>query len=175
MIEENINVEDGINPAESQQELEDNFMKLLTNEESDPVKVDDYDVYVVFQRPAFRDKYKARAWSSKKLKEFGFDNADDEDPEFAYFIRSWATVNSHVVKLFVADENGSVSIEGRPCSEYEYDPKNDLDYSSVFEKYVIEELYNKNQQEDVFIASAVLMYTRWVNTFQFDGDDIKNS
>lgn len=168
-------LDEGINPAQNEEELEDNFMKLVTNEPTDPVQVDDYGVYVVFQRPAFRDKYKARAWSSKKLKEFGFDDAETEDPEFAYFIRSWATVNSHVTKLFVEDENGSVAINGTTCSEYEYSPETDLDYSSVFEKYVIEELYNKNKQEDIFIASAVLLYTRWVNTFQFDGDDIKNS
>jgi len=175
MVEENLNLDEGINPAQTEEELEDNFMKLMTNEPSDPVQIDEYDVYVVFQRPAFKDKYKARAWASKKLKEFGFENPDVEDPEFAYFIRSWATVNSHVVKLFVGDEAGSVSIEGKPFSEYEYNSETDLDYSSVFEKYVVEELYNKNQQEDIFIASAVLMYTRWVNTFQFDGDDIKNS
>lgn len=175
MSEETLN---DLNPAmdvTSEEQLEDNFMQLLTNDPSDPVKVENYDVYVVFQRPAFKDKYKARAWASKKLKEFGFENADSEDPELSYFIRSWATVNSHVIKLFYKDENGSTAIKGEPYSEYEFDPKKDLDYASVFEKYAVEELYNKGEQEDMFVASGILMYTRWMNKFEFDGDDIKNS
>jgi len=177
--------ENNVNPQENDEffaneseiaDLEENFMQVLTNDPSDPIPLEGYDVAIVLQRPSFRDKYKFRAWSSKKLKEFGFSDAEEEDPELAYFIRSWGAVNSHVVSLFYKDEaNGSVKINGETFSEYVYKPEEDLDYTSVFEKYAIEEIYNKGKSEDMFIAAGIIAYTQWMEKFQFTGDDIKNS
>lgn len=157
------------------QELENKVMSILSNDPSDPVYLQEYDVYLVFQRPSFKDKYKARAWALKKLKEFGYDDANAEDPELSYFFRSWGTVNSHVRKVLYFDEKGSHKLQGKTYSEYEYTPEKDLDYSSVFEKYAIEVIYGAGEPEDVFVASAIIAYTRWVEHFSLDGDDIKNS
>jgi hypothetical protein len=132
-------------------------------------------VYVVFQRPSFKDKYRHRAWASKKLKEFGYNDAEVEDPDLAYFVRSWGAVNSHVLKLFYKNEAGTHKIGGEQYAEYLFDSESDLDYGSVFEKYTIEEVYNNNQAEDSFVAAGIIAYTKWSDTFTLTGDDIKNS
>jgi len=156
-------------------ETEEKVMGILFNEPSDPVKLNDYDVYVVLKRPSFKDKYKGRAWGSKKLREFGYGDASEEDPELAYFFRMWGAVNASVQKVLIPDEKGKVSIEGKPYAEYSYDPSKDVDYSGPFEKYAIEEVFNKGGQEDMFVASGIIAYTRWTDYFSVDGDDIKNS
>lgn len=170
-VNENGNTPQVPNNPENEQKL----MNLLSNEPSDTVKLDDYDVYVVFQRPTFKDKYKHRAWASKKLKEFGYQDAETEDPDLAYFIRSWGAVNSHVVKLLYKSETGSYTLEGEKYAEYAYDSETDLSYDSLFEKYTIEEIYNKGGAEDAFVASGIIAYTRWSDEFTLTGDDIKNS
>lgn len=157
------------------QEIEEKVMDILSNDPSDPVKLDNYDVYVVFQRPTFKDKYKGRAWGAKKLREFGYGDAILEDPELVYFFRMWGNVNTAVKKLYYQDDNGERAIEGKAYSEYSYNPEKDLDYGSVFEKYAIEEVFNKTGDEDMFVASGIIAFTAWSDKFSVSGDDIKNS
>jgi len=166
-----------INEMQEQEaeETEARVMDILTNDPSDPVQLEGYDVYVMFQRPAFKEKYRHRAWASKKLKEFGYTDAEAEDPDLAYFVRSWGAVNSHVVKLFYKSDTGSHTLGGEKYAEYSFNAETDLDYGSVFEKYTIEEVYNNNQPEDSFVAAGIIAYTRWVEKFTLTGDDIKNS
>ena len=157
------------------QDTEDKIVGMLTNDPSAPVKLSEYDVFLVFKRPPFKEKYRGRAWSTKKLREFGYDDASREDPETAYFFRSWGIVNTYVHKLYYKDENGDKTIKGEAYSEYPFDPEKDLDYSYVFEKYAIEELFEKGKPEDLFVAAGIIAYSRWMEHFSVDGDDIKNS
>lgn len=164
-----------VNETPASPEDEQKLMNLLSNEPSDPVRLEGYDVYVVFQRPSFKDKYRHRAWASKKLKEFGYADAETEDPDLAYFIRSWGAVNSHVSKLLYKSEQGDYVIDDEKYAEYTFDQQKELTYESLFEKYTIEEIYNKNYAEDAFVAAGIIAYTKWSDTFTLTGDDIKNS
>ncbi len=156
-------------------EVEDKVMNILSNEPSDPVKLDNYNVYVVFKRPSFKDKYKGRAWGSKKLKEIGYDDATEEDPEIAYFFRMWGSVNTSVKRLLAQDDEGDITLDEQTYSDYPYNAKTDMEYSGPFEKYAIEEIFNHGGQEDMFVAAGIIAYTRWTERFSISGDDIKNS
>jgi len=159
----------------NEEEIETKVLSMLSNEPSEPVKLSDHDVYVVFQRPPFTDKYKARSWSSRKMKEFGYTNIDEEDPDLGYFLRSWGAVNTHVKEIYYFDEDGEIEINQRTYSPYNYNPETDKDYEYLLEKFAIEEYYNKGKSEDMLIASAIIAYTEWFDSFNVDGDDIKNS
>lgn len=147
------------------------LIELLTNKPSEPLQVNNSEVRVVFQAPAFADKYKGRAWSSKKLREIGL--SDEDDPDLSYYFRYWGTLNSYVSHLYVEDAEGEIKIEGESYSEYSFDPKKDLDYKSVFEKYVLEEMYPRGLDE-AFVTSAIMLHMGWVRDRALEEADIKN-
>ena len=155
-------------------ETEDKLMKILTNEPSEPFKVGEYDVYVVFQRPPFKDKYKGRVWATKKIKEFGF-SSPDEDPLISNFVRLWGTVNNSVTSVYYQDDKGRTTLDGKTYSEYKFDPSKDKDYGNVLEKYTVEEVYNKGQSDELFISEVVVAYTKWSNDGTLEEPELKNS
>lgn len=152
---------------------EERLVRALTNEPSEPVAVGD--VFIVFQRPRFQDKYKGRVWATKRLKEFGVEDEDD-DPEFAFYIRYWGTLNTFVKTIYVPDEDGKVKLKGKRYSEYPYDRKTDLDYGSVFEKYVLGEIYENGGREDEFVAEAISAHMAWSEEMtEPTEEEVKNS
>jgi hypothetical protein len=158
--------------AENFEEKEIKLIDLLRNKPSEPIAIEDSKTRVVFQAPGFKDKYKGRAWSSKKLKEIGVDFDDDQD--LAYYFRYWGTLNTYVKNIYIEDENGSIKLEGKKYSEYSYDPSTDLDYKSIFEKYVVEEMYPRGLDES-FVTACVLSHMNWVRDRALEEVDIKNS
>lgn len=163
------------NPEQLEQ-VEERLIRSLTNEPSAPIKLENYDVYVVFQRPAFSEKYKGRAWAAKKLRSFGLGDAVEEDPDLTYFFRYWGTLNTYVKRILIpAEKNGDIIVEGKHYVDYTYDPRREYDYSSLFEKYVIEEQYNKGYAEDAFVSDVITAHVEWLAENTVPEEDIKNS
>jgi hypothetical protein len=156
---------------ENQEEKDIKLIELLTNKPSEPLEIEDSKVRVVFQAPAFTEKYKGRAWASKKLKEIGLEFDDDQD--LAYYFRYWGTLNSYVKHLYVENSSGSVKIGDKKYVEYGYDSATDLNYKSLFEKYVIEEMYPRGLDEP-FVTSCILAHMNWVRDRAMEEVDIKN-
>lgn len=148
------------------------FIELLTNKPSDPISIKNSRVRVVFQAPSFTDKYKGRSWATKKLKEIGI--TDSEDEELAYYFRYWGTLNVHVKKLYVESDSGEISIEDKKYYEYTIDREKDLNYSFVFEKYVFEEMVPRGLDEG-FVTSTILAHIDWIRDRALEEADIKNS
>lgn len=161
--------------SEKEQRTEEAVVSILTNDPSAPVQIPDYPVKVTFQRPKLTDKFKGRNWANKKLKEIGVD-LDDPGDTTAFFFRYWGSLNSFVKSVLVEDENGDIKSEGKTYRAYEFDPHIDVDYSSVFEKYVIEEIYNKGGNEEAFVSNAIVAHAQWVTGEELpEEDDVKNS
>lgn len=156
---------------ENQEEKDIKLIELLTNKPSEPLEIEDSKVRVVFQAPAFADKYKGRAWASKKLKEIGLDFDDDQD--LAYYFRYWGTLNSYVKHLYVEASSGKVKIADKKYSEYEFNPSEDLNYKSLFEKFVLEEMYPRGLDES-FVTACILAHMGWVRDRAMEEVDIKN-
>jgi len=161
--------------ATTTEKLESQLMGILTNEPSRPRKLEHFNVYVIFQRPAFKDKYKGRVWSSKKLRDIGFTNPTEEDPELSYFFRYWGTLNTFVIKILTPNKGGIHKIGGEQYEEYLYNPETDLDYSSLLEKYVLDELYPKGTSEEMFISDMIVEHANWLDESSVEEDDLKNS
>lgn len=154
-------------------EVEDFVLAALTNEPSDPLAVDSYKVRVVFKRPAMIDKFRQRTWAAKKLKEI---ESSDDDPQTQFFFRYWGTLNSYVDKILIEDGDGLVKVGGKKYREYFFDPKTDLDYKSLFEKYVMEEVYNKGFSEEAFVSAVIMVHANWVSEHaKIAEGDVKNS
>lgn len=147
------------------------LIELLTNKPSDPLKVENSNARVVFQAPAFTDKYKGRSWSSKKLKDIGL--SEEDDPDLSYYFRYWGTLNAYVSKIYVLSDSGDVTIDGESYSEYVFDPEKDLDYKFLFEKYVLEEMYPRGLDES-FVTSCIILHMNWVKDRAMEEADIKN-
>lgn len=161
------------NTEENLEQTEAVVMQILTNDPSDPIQIAGYPVRVVFQRPKLADKYKARAWSMKKLKELGI-SRDDE--EMNIYFTYWGVLNGYVRRLLVEDEAGSIRMEGKRYRDYTYDPASDLDYGSLFEKYVVEEVYNKGQNDEPFVWAVITAQLEWLSpTTELQEDNVKNS
>lgn len=159
----------------SPEETEEAVMSILTNEPSEPLKVGKYPVRVVFKRPSMVVKFRQRTWASKKLKAFGI-YSDGDDQNTAFFFRYWGTLNAYVTRLLVEDAKGTVKLEGKTYSEYVYDEDVDADYLSVFEKYAMEEIYNKGMSEEAFVSDAIVAHADWLESAAVPKeDDIKNS
>lgn len=158
--------------AEFSEDKDIKLIDLLKNKPSDPIEIENSKTRVVFQAPNFTDKYKGRAWASKKLKEIGLEFDDDQD--LAYYFRYWGTLNTYVKKVYFEDESGDFKLEGKKYSEYQYDPSKDLDYKSLFEKYVVEEMYPRGLDES-FVTSCILSHMNWVKDRALEEADIKNS
>lgn len=154
------------------QETDIKLIELLSNKPSDPIEIEGSKARVIFKAPAFADKYKSRAWSSRKLKEIGI--TEEEDPDLAYYFRYWGTLNSYVKTIYVEDSGGNVKLDGKKYSEYHFDPNTDLDYKFLFEKYVIEEMYPRGYDEQ-FVTNTVMKHLEWVQSRTMEEDDIKNS
>lgn len=154
---------------------EDFVVSVLTNEPSEPMQVPNQKVIVVFKRPSMMSKFKQRAWSGKKLKEIGIVK-EDEDPQTEFFFRYWGTLNSFVDRILVEDSAGKIKLNGKTYSEYLYDAANELDYKSLFEKFVMEEIYAKGLSEEAFVSSVIILHANWINeNTKVKDDDIKNS
>lgn len=158
---------------------EDKVMKRLLNEMSERIQIPEHKEYVQFQLPSFSEKYRGRAWVAKKMKEFNIPSAVDDDPQMYMFFRYWGLINTSVKHLYYPDPSGAVSIGGESYSEYKYDAATDLDYTAVFEKYAIEEVYNKGESEEAFVLDTFTAYALWsANEDEEDvleEDEIKNS
>jgi len=169
-MSDNINID---NP-EAIEEIEEFLVATLTNEPSDPMLVDKFKTLLVFQRPSLVDKFKQRAWSTKKIREI--DIKESEDNQLSFFFRYWGTLNSYVKTIMVEDPKGSFKFQGKKYSEYTFDKETELDYKSLFEKYVMEEIYNKGLSEEAFISEVIVLHADWINsTTKMKEDDVKNS
>lgn len=157
--------------ADEQEQNDIKLIEILTNKPSEPILIENTSTRVVFQAPAFADKYKGRSWSSKKLRELEISDEDDQD--LAYYFRYWGTLNSYVNKIFIADSSGDTTIEGKKYSLYEFDKEKDLDYKFLFEKYVFEEMYPRGLDE-AFVTSCIIAHMTWVRERALEEDDIKN-
>lgn len=159
---------------EDKEQLEELIVSVLTNQESDPVELEQYKILLVFKRPSLTSKYRHAGWASKKLREMGID--DEDDPQIAFLMRAWGLLNSYIVRVLVESKGGSFSKAGKKYAEYAYDKDVDGDYKSPFEKYVTEEIYGKGISEEQFLISVMTKHNEWVkeNTI-FKDDDIKNS
>jgi hypothetical protein len=159
-------------PDKKQDEKQDiKLIELLTNKPSEPLAIENSQARVVFQAPAFADKYKGRSWSSKKLKEIGLEEEDDQD--LAYYFRYWGTLNSYVTKILVEDSNGKIKLSDKTYSYYEFKPDEDLNYKFLFEKYVLEEMYPRGLDE-AFVTSCIFAHMNWVRDRAMEEVDIKN-
>jgi hypothetical protein len=147
------------------------IINLLKNRPSEPIQIENSKTRLVFEAPGFTDKYRGRAWASKKLKEIGIEFEDDQD--LAYYFRYWGTLNTYVTKVYFEDKNGNIKLDGKKYSEFLYDPKTDLDYKSVFEKYVLEEMYPRGLDES-FVTTAIISHMNWVKDRTMEEVDIKN-
>ena len=162
----------------TQQEMdsvEDVLIATLTNEPSEPVLVETFGVVLIFQRPSLVGKFQGRAWSTKKLKEVGI--TEEDDPNLSFFFRYWGTLNAYVKQLLVQDKSGDFKFKGKTYSDYTFDPAKDLGYKSLFEKYVMEEIYEKGISEESFISEVVVLHADWINSMaqNVKEDDLKNS
>jgi len=157
--------------ASEQEQKDIKLIEILTNKPSEPVLIDNTSTRVVFQAPAFADKYKGRSWSSRKLKEL--DISDEDDQDLSYYFRYWGTLNSYVTRILVEDSSGDVSIDGSKYVEYSFDAEKDLDYRFLFEKYVLEEMYPRGLDES-FVTSCIIAHMNWVRDRALEEDDIKN-
>lgn len=155
---------------ENQEEQDIKLIEILSNKPSDPIEIKDSKARVVFQAPAFADKYKGRAWAAKKLKELGV--TDEEDPDLSYYFRYWGTLNSYVKKIYVQDKSGDIKIDDLIYSEYTYSQEKDLNYKFLLEKYVIEEMYPRGLDES-FVTSCILTHLEWVRDRALEEADIK--
>lgn len=152
---------------------EDFVMSVLTNEPSDYTLVDKFKTLVVFQRPSLTNKFKQRAWANRKLKEL---EIEDDDPQLSFFFRYWGTLNSYVIKILTEDAKGLVKFGGKKYTEYTYDPSQDADYKSLFEKFVMEQIYNKGLSEEAFVSEVIVLHADWINSNTVAKEaDIKNS
>lgn len=143
-------------------EVETKLIPLLKNDPSDPVTLKGGEK-VVFQRPSMSNKYRHQIWLTKKLKEVGIE-ATDEDSEYLFYFQYFSLLNGHVVSL--------TTPEGE---EYTYDQKSDQDYKFLFEKYAVEEYFNKNKAEEDFVLDAIEKFVQWQNDTSVGLDELKNS
>jgi len=163
-----------IQPVDTTEATEEAVMTLITNEPSDPIEIPNFKTLIVFKRPPFKEKYKARVWASKKLKEAGYEDAD-EDRELSFFFRYWGTLNTFVSKIYFESEKGEYSFGGKKYSLYLFDPAKDLDYAALFEKYVIAAIYEKGKSEEMFVSECIIKHTEWLGLFSVEDSEIKNS
>lgn len=142
------------------------MLALLVNEESEDIEVPGYDCSLRFKRPSMTQKHRGRAWAYRKMREFGYN--EDEDNAGTSAIQYWGQLNSFVT---------SITLTGGGTKEpYTYDPKVDTDYGSVFEKFVVEEIYNRRGlQEDNFIAQVVVLLMKWIDETAVVEGELKNS
>jgi hypothetical protein len=160
--------------AEQAEVVEDFVMASLTNEPSEPLEVERYKVRLVFRRPSMVNKFKQRAWAARKLKELEVGEGDD--PQILFLFRYWGTLNSYVEKIFVENPDGGIKLSGKKYSEYEFDRATELDYKSLFEKYVMKEIYDRGLSEETFVSEVILLHANWINeNSKVSEDDIKNS
>lgn len=153
---------------------EDFVMSVLTNEPSDYTLVEKFKTLVVFQRPSLVNKFKQRAWSNRKLRELEID--DEADQQLSFFFRYWGTLNSYVINVLIEDAKGEVKFGGKKYTEYSYVPAEDADYKSLFEKFVMEQIYNKGLSEEAFVSEVIVLHANWINeNTQAKEADIKNS
>lgn len=159
---------------EKESAAENFLLASLTNEPSDPLAVEGYKTTVVFKRPSLVDKFKQRAWASRKLKEL--DIPADDESQITFFFRYWGTLNSYVRSIYVEDASGEITFSGKKYSEYRFDQSTELDYKSLFEKYVMKEIYDRGLSEEAFISEVIVMHANWVNdNTTVPESDIKNS
>lgn len=153
---------------ETMDKTEERVIMRLTNEASQPFDYGNYKF--VFKRPAFTEKFKGRAWATRQLKATGFsDDVGNEDPDiFAYF-RIFGTLNIYVYKIY-SKVNGKFV-------EFKFDPLLDIEHQFLFEKFMVEEIYNTGtNEEDNIVFELSQIYTQWLTSSALEEkEDIKNS
>lgn len=151
---------------ESTNDTETKMLALLINEESEDIEVPGYGCSLRFKRPSMTQKHRGRSWAYRKMREYGYDANEDNDGTSA--LQYWGQLNTFVTNITLLD--------GKKPVEYTFDPKVDTDYGSVFEKFVIEEIYNRRGlQEDNFIAQAVVLLIKWIDDTAVVEGELKNS
>ncbi|MFA5626219.1 MAG: hypothetical protein WC965_01925 [Thiohalomonadaceae bacterium] len=142
-------------------EAETKLVGLLINEESEPFEVPGFDCKVTFKRPTIAGKHKGKAWSFRKIKEYGYD--PDDENSGTLVLQYWGQLNAYVHRILV---------DGK---EYPFDPKVDTEYSAVFDKYTVEEVYNKGESEDSFVSVVIVLLAKWLDETVLSDDEVKNS
>ena len=141
--------------------IEEKLVNLLTNE-PDTVVVEG--ITLKLKRPSFTDKYKSQAWGNKKLKEMEIDANDAENQQISFYISYFGVVNSHVIELKLPDGTA-----------YEFDPAADVKYKFLFEKYVMEELFEKSINESNFVFEVINKFIDWQNGTELTKDELGKS
>ena len=163
-------------PLAATEAVEEDVFALLSNEPSNYIEIPRRGIKVVFKRPSMTEKFRQRVWASKKLRSFGIVNQDQDDPNVSFFFRYWGTLNAFITKIIVEDKKGSISSGGKKYREYLYNPEEDVDYGSVFEKYTMEEVFNPGMSEEAFVSEVIVEHAKWMDdSSRVKEDDIKNS
>lgn len=158
------------------EDTEAQVVSIITNEASEPLELPNRKLALVFKRPTMVDKFRQRAWAAKKLRSFGLTNPDIEEPSMTVLFRYWGIINSYITRILVEDAKGTIKANGKKYREYLYDAATDLDYNSLFEKYVMEEIYEKGLSEEAFVTEVVPIHSDWVENQRIPEEaDIKNS
>jgi hypothetical protein len=155
--------------------IEDKLIHVLTNDPSTPLEVPNYGCLLIFKRPDFKLKYKGRGWAVGKITEFELEN----DANMSFVFRYWGVLNTYITNIYMEHPQGDVRKNGKTYIEYLFDPTKDLDFKYLFEKFVVEEIYNKRQiSDDIFISAVMEVHSKWTNTTTIDSaeeEDLKNS
>lgn len=143
-------------------EAETKLMGILTNEPSPYIEIPEFEVELQFQRPPLAKKHKHKAWAFNKMREYGY--RLDEDNSGTMILQYWGQLNSFVI---------GITNNGKPFS---YDPEKDTEYGSLYEKFVVEEIYNtRGLQEEGFVSSSILALARWLDSTEAEEEETKNS
>lgn len=150
-------------------DVEERVILQLTNEQSDPYTYRGFKF--IFKRPEYKNKFKGRRWATAKIKE-QTGEGEEEDPDIAFYFRFFGTTCNYVHKIFRIVEKD----DKREYVEYKFDPATELDYSFVFEKFIVDEVYGKiTDDEEEFVFEVAKLQTQWLESQKVDESDIKNS
>ncbi len=141
------------------------LVKRLLNDASEPFEYRGYKF--IFKRPKYEDKYRVRAWITKKGNAL-FDNIETEDLELSLIFNIMGALHSNVHRIFSVVDGKNV--------EYTYNPVDDIDYKFLFEKFLVEEIYGrKGMDEQEFSYGLAQLFSLWNNQDIIVEDDIKKS
>lgn len=154
-----------VEPVLDVEATEQVLVKRLLNEPSDPFEYEGYKF--IFKRPKFEDKYRVRAWITKKGNAL-FTDIQTEDPELSLMFSIMGALHSNVHRIFEVVSGKNV--------EYTFNPIEDIDYKFLFEKFLVEEIYNrKGLDEQDFVYGLAQIFSPWNAQDTIIEGDIKNS
>jgi hypothetical protein len=143
------------------EQVEEKLVNLLNNE---PDVLDVQGIKLKIQRPTFTDKYRSQGWSNRKLKEVDVASDEVENQQIVFYLSYFGIINAHVTAMKLADGTA-----------YTYDPAVDTEYKYLFEKYVMEELFNKGQNESDFVFQVINAFIDWQNGTELTKDELGKS